>query len=177
MADFHDIWRRAEAVQLIDALAGFLVSRYPDSPGVRREIDGIADAGRAAAAAGRPGEAARQYSLLHERAQEWAGHPHHVWEPRPAEADALVRDYVKDLLRGRLSRDELDRLSRIRGSVSVISRQLLARADVDAPAREDVRYLVARAETALDLGHVPAARRELDRLRGIEERYRDPEPG
>ncbi|MFE2550583.1 hypothetical protein ACFXGI_18845 [Streptomyces sp. NPDC059355] len=100
------------------------------------------------------------------------GDPHRPGPLRPAEEDAQVRDYLKDVLRPRLSCGQRDRLDRHTLTLRVLPRRLCENPAVDARAREDIRYLAARGRMALDLGHVDAAEREVGRLEAIEERYR-----
>ncbi|WP_266663668.1 hypothetical protein [Streptomyces sp. NBC_01443] len=42
---------------------------------------------------------------------------------------------------------------------------------VDASARADAHYLAGRGAMAVELGHLPAARQELERLRGLARRF------
>ncbi|MEV0409765.1 hypothetical protein AB0I68_02870 [Streptomyces sp. NPDC050448] len=178
MTDMYDIWRRAEAAWEVDALAGHLAARHSD-PQVRRELAEAAAAGRAAVAAGDLGAARRQRSFLRGRAEPGAGEPPCPWEPRPAERDALVWDYAKDLLRAELPPGELNLhdVGWVRFRLEGISRRFGARLEAGTGAREDLHYLAGRAAMALELGDLAAAEREMARIRELEQAYADAEDG
>lgn len=167
------IWQRAELAKRIDVLAGFLGSRRAGDPELRTEATAAAEEAHAALAAGDLRRAREGLHELEGLAVDWRDHPHFPAEPRPAEADEQVRDYVKDRLRGVVSRDELDRLDRPYLSLVVTRRRLCARPDLDRRTREDVQYVYARGRMALDLGHPEAAAREARRLEAIEARLAD----
>ncbi|MGT2530465.1 hypothetical protein ACU4GG_27805 [Streptomyces nojiriensis] len=116
--DFYAIRLRAEALQRIDLLAGFLAARYPDDPDTRREVAECAERGRALAAEGRVGEAWDRVLDLRDHAYAWTGHPHHPGDP-----------------------------------------------GADATARVDAHHIAGRGSMAVELGHLAAARAELERLR------------
>ncbi|WP_030857172.1 hypothetical protein [Streptomyces sp. NRRL F-2747] len=167
------LWRQAETAKWVDVVSGFLASRHPRGSAERAEVEGKARAVREEVDAGDPyaasGAAATWLAIaLH----AFEDDPHRPGPLRPAEEDAQVRDYLKDVLRHRLSRGQRDRLDRHALSLRVVPRRLCENPAVDARTREDVRYLVARGLMALDLGHVDAAEREVGRLEAIEERYR-----
>ncbi len=172
MADLYGIRLRAEALQQIDLLAGFLATRYPDDPDTRRELAGYAGSGRAAAAAGAVGEAFDRLRDLRDHADDWAGHPHHPGEPGAAEHDALVWDYAKDLVRAEAPRElDVPEAGFLLSMLRYQQREVCARAGVDASARADAHYLAGRGAMAVELGHLPAARQELERLRGLARRF------
>ncbi|MER7464859.1 hypothetical protein [Streptomyces sp. NPDC097981] len=173
MTDMFGIWQCAELAKRIDVLAGFLGSRYAAGPALRTEAAAAAEEARAALARADPSRAREGLHELEGLAADWRDHPHFPAEPRPAEADEQVRDYVKDHLRGVLSPDELDRLDRPYISLVVTYRRLCGRPDLDRSTREDVHYLYARGRMALDLGHARAAAREAGRMRAIEARLED----
>lgn len=171
----YGIWRQAEALRQIDALAGFLATRYPDSPDTRRALAERAESGRAAAVAGDVGEAWDRIRDLRDHADCWAGHPHHPGEPGAAELDALVWDYAKDLLRTELRPGERD-VPEAALTLSMLHhahREICEYREADAAARADAHYLAGRGAMAVELGHLPAARRELGRLRAVAARFED----
>ncbi|MCX5194340.1 hypothetical protein OOK31_10590 [Streptomyces sp. NBC_00249] len=177
MTDLYDIWLRAGAAQQIDLWAGYLAFRHRDSPQSRRELDGYAAAGRAAVASGDTDEAFTCGYELRERAERWAGNPHHPAEPGAAEHDRRVWDYAKDLLRAELPPGELN-IPEAGWTASMASyalRKLCALPAADADARADAHYLAGRVAMAVEFGHLPAARAELERLRELAARYADPD--
>ncbi|MEV6577943.1 hypothetical protein AB0M92_07205 [Streptomyces sp. NPDC051582] len=63
LTDPYDIRQRAEALRQVDLPAGFLATRYPDDPDIRRELAVCAECGRHGrrtrpSACGAPGDGA-----------------------------------------------------------------------------------------------------------------------
>ncbi|QLE75695.1 hypothetical protein FGW37_32560 [Streptomyces rectiverticillatus] len=199
-AEMDEAWRKSEVLQRIDVLAGFLASRYPgggdevgdevcDAGGgggagggsdsgddgavaARRRVAGTAAAARRALEGGDLDEAWRRVGDLESEAEDWADHPHFPPAPSRYEADAQVHDYAKDLARGFLSAKQRDDLKTIRLSLTVSRSRVLRLCHVTTRDRQDLDYVCGRISMSLDLGHVDAARRELARLREIDDRYR-----
>ncbi|MEU6863786.1 hypothetical protein ABZ924_10995 [Streptomyces sp. NPDC046876] len=182
MTDIFTLWQRAETAKWVDVTAGFLAARHPRDSVEHAEVMARAREVHGALERGEPCAADSDAALwLRIRAAELADAPHAPGIPRPAEQDAQVRDYLKDLLAreraaGRPSWEEQDALFGAHITLSVVSRRLCANPAATASEREDVHYLVARGRMALDLGHAPAAQREADRLRRLEERILDRAP-
>ncbi|MFF4009725.1 hypothetical protein [Streptomyces sp. NPDC001717] len=113
------------------------------------------------------GEALDRVLDLRDHAYAWTGHPHHPGEPGAAEHDARVWDYAKDLLREELTAGEPN----VHEAGDVLHRPRRTREDVcalpaaDAAARVDAHHIAGRGSMAVELGHLPAARAELERLR------------
>ncbi|MCQ8771857.1 hypothetical protein [Streptomyces telluris] len=195
-AEMDEAWQKSEVLQHVDVLEGFLVSRYPgggDGDGdTGRDGDareGAGDGGESAAAARRRvadtaasarraleggdlDEARRRADDLAHEAEAWAGHPHFPPAPSHYDADARVHDYAKDLARGFLSSKHRDDLATIRLSLTVCRSRIIRLCHLTARDRQDFHYICGRISMCLDLGHVETARRELARLREIDERYR-----
>ncbi|MFC5148765.1 hypothetical protein [Streptomyces aureoversilis] len=195
-AEMDEAWQKSEVLQRVDVLAGFLASRYPGGgdgggdagrdgdagEGAGARGDGAAAARRrvaeTAAAARRAledddlDEARRRMDDLAYEAEAWADHPHFPPAPSHYETDARVHDYAKDLARGFLSSKRRDDLATIRLSFTVSRSRLIRLCHLTARDRQDFHYVCGRISMSLDLGHVDTARRELARLREIEERYR-----
>ncbi|MGW1952236.1 hypothetical protein ACWCPI_05640 [Streptomyces sp. NPDC001920] len=104
-------------------------------------------------------------------ADDLADHPHHPGEPRPDEADRLVRDHVKDVLRDRLTVEARNWMSRTKLSLDVCFFQLRRVRGLDPRIREDVFYIYGRGTMALDSGRREAAEREVRRLRELRDTY------
>ncbi|WP_351222520.1 hypothetical protein [Streptomyces sp. NPDC002133] len=162
----YDVWRRAELSKRLDVWSSYLGSRVDEGATGRRELEEVLAAARTAQAAGDLDSAEDLSRRLIDDAGEY-GLPHAPSAPRPEEADAQVRDYVKDLLPEALSLAERDGLDRVSLFLRCESRRLRGRCDIDPLTRQDIDYVYARAWMALDLGQVEAANRELVRLRDI----------
>lgn len=104
---------------------------------------------------------------LADSAEDLADHPHYPIEPRPDEADRLVRDHLKDILRNRLPTEARDWMSGTQLSLDVDFHALRHLPALDSQVREDIFYTYGRATMALDLGNQEAAERELDRLQEL----------
>ncbi|MEU7131941.1 hypothetical protein [Streptomyces sp. NPDC046261] len=168
----YDAFQRCEVSKRIDVLAGYLAWRYGDDADARRKAAGTAALGREALEESDIELARRHLADLEAEAEESADDPHYPCEPRAYEADAQVRDYVKDELRGRMAAKTRADRDGIRLSIDVTRNRLLFKAPaLTTLDRHDVHYICGRATMALDLGHMDAARRERDRLREIEARY------
>lgn len=162
-------WRAAELRQRGGALAAFVAACTEDTEqaGRAREL-----AARLVASDAADLEAAEDIvSTLARWAEDLADHPCHPGESRPDEADRLVRDHVKDVLRAHLSAIERDWMSGTKLSLNVYFFALRRARGLDARTREDVFYIYGRGTTALDLGHRAAAQREVNRLRELRDRY------
>ncbi|MGW1587987.1 hypothetical protein [Streptomyces sp. NPDC002386] len=80
----------------------------------------------------------------------------------------MTADYAKDDRRTALPVSFREDLDSVAISLSVTNRRLQAASPrLDAATREDIVYVTARASMAFDLAHLPAARRELERLEAI----------
>lgn len=161
----YDVWRRATAAKRIDVQAGYLAARCADDPAAERELENLLDAARSALTLGQLSSAELLVAELVGWAQSWPDDPLRPQDPRPAEFDRQVRDYVKDDRREFLSRDERDSAADLQLSLDVALRSAnRACAGHSDHGLQDAYYLYGRATMALDLGHHEAARRELNRL-------------
>jgi hypothetical protein len=160
----------AELSKAFDVWSGYLDARTSEDPQVRARLCSMLESARTAAAEGDLVTAralvADMYDDAREAALVWAPTP-----PRPCEADRQARDYARDTLPRVLPLGLRDRLDHIVVSLSVTGRRLEAIPGLDAATRQDVLYITARAGMAVDLAHPTAARRELDRLKEIAQRW------
>ncbi|GHC75038.1 hypothetical protein [Streptomyces cinnamoneus] len=173
-AGMYDAWRRSEVSKRLDVLEGFLGSRPPYRNGAeaREWFATTVALAREALAEDDLDLAGMHLVHLQEESEEWADDPHCPFDVSAYEADAQVRDLVKDELRGRVSVKRRDDRKSIQLSIGVTRNKLLYKVrGLTCSDRHDVHYLSGRATMALDLGHMDAARREVDRLRKIEKRY------
>ncbi|MFE6489542.1 hypothetical protein ACFVGN_42350 [Streptomyces sp. NPDC057757] len=169
MPDAYEVMLDAELSKAFDVWSGYLDAETGDDPQVRARLRSVLESAREAAAEGDPVTARAlvtdMYDDAGEAALRWAPSP-----PRPCEADRQARDYAKDTLPQVLSLSLRDRLDHVVVSMSVTRRRLEAAPGLDAATRQDVLYITARAGMALDLAHLTAARRELERLKVIARR-------
>ncbi len=167
--DVYGIMLDAELSRAFDVWSGYLNARTGEDPQVRARLRDTLLSARTAAAEGESARARALVAEMYDDARD-AGLP---WAPvssGPRAADREARDYAKDELRQVLSvalREDLDSVAIY---LRVTRRRLGAASGLDAATREDILYVSARAGMALDLGHLPAARRELERLEGIARR-------
>ncbi|MFI9204720.1 hypothetical protein [Streptomyces sp. NPDC053048] len=167
-------WQRNEVSKRVDVLASFLASRprYRTDAEAREALADTVEIVRESLEDDSFDVARRCLADLESEAAEWADHPHYPRAPRPSDADSQVRDYVKDEVRDQLSvkvRD--DDLGLLRMSLGLRATTLTRLPGLAAQEREDLWYVQGRATMALDLGHVEAARRELNRLNEMVERF------
>ncbi|GAA1911390.1 hypothetical protein GCM10009837_39820 [Streptomyces durmitorensis] len=169
MPDAYEAMADAELSKAFDVWSGYLDARTGEDPQVRARLRSLLESARESASEGDFSTAralvADMYDDAREAALRWAPSP-----PRPCEADRQARDYAKDVLRQVLPLGLQDRLDHVAVSLSVTGRRLQAAPDIDAATRQDILYVTARAEMALDLAHPTAARRELERLEVIARR-------
>ncbi|MER6349144.1 hypothetical protein ACWC10_25850 [Streptomyces sp. NPDC001595] len=170
MPDTYVIMLDAELSKAFDVWAGYLDADTGEDPEARARLRRTLEAARAAAADGEPTTARTLVADMYEDARgaglRWAPSP-----PRPWEADRQARDYARNELRHVLSVDLRARLDSIELFLRVMTRRLYAVPGLDAATRQDILYLTARAEMALDLAHPAAARREYERLQDIARRW------
>ncbi|TQK97465.1 hypothetical protein FB563_2433 [Streptomyces puniciscabiei] len=98
---------------------------------------------------------------------EWTDHPYRPVEARPDEADRQTRDYAKDLRHAALPVRVRDEMGRIELSVEVQFLVLCRQPGLDCQIRQDIFYVAGRAAMALDLGHLEAAEREIQRMKQV----------
>ncbi|MGW7080299.1 hypothetical protein [Streptomyces sp. NPDC054866] len=172
MPDAYEVMLDAELSKAFDVWSGYLDARTGEAPEVRAQLRCMLGSARAAGAAGDPATARAVVADMYEVAREaaadlpWAPSP-----PRPCEADRQARDYAKDTLKRALPVNTQDRLDHVAVSLRVTGRRLQAVPGLDAATRQDILYITARAEMALDLVHLAAARRELERLEALARRW------
>ncbi|MBO0652943.1 hypothetical protein J1792_09110 [Streptomyces triculaminicus] len=167
-------WERSEVNQRAEVLASFLASRprYSTDAVARKTLTHKLEIVRESLEDDSLDVARRCLEDLEDEAAEWADHPHYPAAPRAHEADAQVRDYVKDELRSRLSTKQRGDRDVLRGSIEYTRRRLLFNTpNLTMFDRLDVHYISGRALMALDLGHLYMAGRERERLREIAKRY------
>ncbi|MEW1778329.1 hypothetical protein [Streptomyces sp. NPDC086777] len=168
MPDVYEALLDAELSKAFDVWSGYLDARTGEDPGVRAALRSLLDDARALAAEGDRAVARARLADMDDTARAaglaWAPMP-----PRPCEADRQARDYVKDTVPP-LPLCLRDRLDHIVVTLAVTGYRLRDAGDLDAATREDIGYVTARAWMALDLAHVAAAQRELERLKAIARR-------
>ncbi|MEU0368662.1 hypothetical protein ABZ070_00050 [Streptomyces sp. NPDC006283] len=169
MPDVYQAMLDGELSKAFDVWSSYLDARTGEDPQVRARLRSWLESARAAAAESDLVTARALVADMYEEARE-AGLLWAPSSPRPCEADGQARDYAKDTLPQVLPQGLRDGLFHIAVSLSVTARRLRA-VCLDAATREDVLYVTARAEMALDLAHPTAAQRELDRLKAIARRW------
>ncbi|MEU2621378.1 hypothetical protein ABZ642_25090 [Streptomyces sp. NPDC007157] len=168
MPDVYEALLDAELSKAFDVWSGYLEARTGEDPEARAELRSLLDNARALAAEGDRAAARAWLADMDDTARK-AGLPWAPTPPRPCEADRQARDYVKDATPS-LPLYLWDRLDHVRVSLAVTGYRLRDAVGLDAATREDIRYVTARAWMALDLAHVTAAQRELERLEAIARR-------
>jgi len=162
----YEALRDAGLRKAFDVWGGYLAARTGEDPRVLSRLRALLESAREFAAEGDADWARELVDQMYEEARDgglrWAPTP-----PRPQEADAQARDYAKDVLPGVLSLELRDRLDAVEVSVRVLGFRFQDAPGLDESVRQDVLYLTARAEAALDLAHLAAAERELGRLRTL----------
>ncbi|MCZ9354896.1 hypothetical protein NGM36_34915 [Streptomyces mutabilis] len=88
-------------------------------------------------------------------------------EARPDEADRQTRDYAKDLRHASLPVHVRDEMGRIELSLEVQFLALCRQPGLGCRIRQDIFYVAGRAAMALDLGHLEAAEREIQRMEQV----------
>ncbi|MFD8938188.1 hypothetical protein ACFV0R_23560 [Streptomyces sp. NPDC059578] len=169
MPHVYEIMLDAELEQAFDVWSSYLDARTGEDPEVRAPLRATLRRARAAAAEGDRPSARALVAELHDAARD-AGLP---WAPvshDPCTADRQARDYAKDERRRVLPVHLREDLDSIAIYLRVTGRRLRTVPDLDDATREDIRYVSARAGMALDLAHLTAARRELERLEAIARR-------
>jgi hypothetical protein len=169
LPDVYEIMLDAELSKAFDVWSGYLNARTGEDPEVRAQLRALLESARKAAA---QGDAAYARTLLGEMYDEarGAGLAFAPAEPDPCAADRQARDYAKDELRQVLPLQLRDDLDSVAIHLHVTGRRLRTAPGLDAATREDILYVCARAGMALDLAHLTAARRELERLEAIARR-------
>ncbi|MFD4509860.1 hypothetical protein [Streptomyces sp. NPDC058457] len=168
MPDVYEALLDAELSKAFDVWSGYLDARTGEDPEVRAELRSLLGDARTHAAEGDRAVARARLVDMDDTARE-AGLPWAPRPPRPCEADRQARDYVKDAAPS-LPLYLRDRLDHIEVSLAVTGYRLQDAGDLEAATREDIVYVTARAWMALDLAHVTAAQRELERLKAIARR-------
>ncbi|GAB2450914.1 hypothetical protein GCM10027162_55220 [Streptomyces incanus] len=169
MPDVYEIMLDAELSKAFDVWSGYLDARTGEDPQARARLRSTLRSAREAAAADDPESARALVAEMYDAARE-AGLPWAPVLPGPCAADRQARDYAKDELREVLPvhlREELDSIAIY---LSVTGRRLRTAPGLDTATRQDILYITARAGMALDLAQPTAARRELERLKGIARR-------
>ncbi|KND40117.1 hypothetical protein [Streptomyces acidiscabies] len=166
MTDAYEVFQDAGLRKAYDVWDSYLAASTGEDPNTRETLRSLLESAR------EYGEftwAQTKLAEMYDEARK-AGLTCAPPPPRPAEEDRQVRDYAKDLLRGSLPLRLLDRLNSIHISLRVLNRRFHDAPDLDTATREDVLYITARAESALDLAHADAAKRELERLKTLARR-------
>lgn len=170
MPDVYDLLLEAELNKAFDVWSGYLNARTGENPQVLARLRSLLESAREAAAEGDAASARGWVVDLYDEALDadlsWAP----PW-PRPCEADRQARDYVKDELPQALPLPQREELDGIALQLRVMARRLHAAPGLDTDARQDILYVSARAEMALDLAHPTAARHELERLSALARRW------
>ncbi|MFJ3979231.1 hypothetical protein [Streptomyces sp. NPDC090021] len=165
----YKIMLDAELSKAFDVWSGYLNARTGEDPQVRARLRATLQSARVAADEGDPLSARALVAEMYDDARK-AGLP---WAPVPSgprAADRQARDYAKDELRQVLPVDLREDLDSIAIYLRVTGRRLQAAPGLDAATHQDILYITARASMALDLAHLVAARRELERLKAIARR-------
>ncbi|MFL1381984.1 MULTISPECIES: hypothetical protein [unclassified Nocardiopsis] len=167
MAGLYEIWQRAEVSRRLDVLSGFVAMCAAGDNDARRRLARLV-AGADAALSASPPDLVTASTHLDELVRwadtEWADHPYRPGEARPDEADRQTRDYAKDLRRAALPVSVQNEMGRIELSLEVRFLALCRRPGLGCRTRQDVFYVAGRAAMALDLGHLEAAEREIQRM-------------
>ncbi|MET8115622.1 hypothetical protein [Streptomyces prasinus] len=165
----YQIMLDAELSKAFDVWSGYLNARTGEDPQARARLRSTLRSAREAAAAGDPEFARALVAEMYDDARE-AGLPWAPVRPGPCAADREARDYAKDDLREVLPLHLREGLDNIAIFLNVTDRRLRAAPGLDTTTCQDILYITARAGMALDLAHPTAARRELERLKGIARR-------
>ncbi|MFD7975521.1 hypothetical protein [Streptomyces sp. NPDC059071] len=165
----YELLLDAELNKAFDEWSGYLDARTGEDPQDRARLRSALQSARAAAAAGDRSSARALVAEMYEAALE-AGLSWAPVQPGPCAADRQARDYAKDELRQVLPVHLREDLDSVAIYLSVTRGRLRAASHLDAATRQDILYISARAAMALDLAHLTAARRELERLKAIARR-------
>ncbi|MFE7857328.1 hypothetical protein [Streptomyces sp. NPDC057403] len=183
MAGLYEIWQRAEVSRRLDVLSSFVTMCVAGEDDGRRRLAQLVAGADAALSASPPDlMVASQYldELVWWADTEWADHPYRPVEGRPDEADRQTRDYAKDLRHVTLPVGVRDEMGRIELSLEVRFLALCRQPGMDCRTRQDLFYVAGRAAMALDLGHLEAAEREIQRMERVgsaEQRHRGTSAG
>ncbi|MFB6775244.1 hypothetical protein [Streptomyces sp. NPDC056337] len=170
MTGLYEIWQRAEAARRLDVLSGFIAICVAKDDDARRRLSQIvADADGALSAS--PPDLVVASECLDQLVcwadTEWIDHPYRAVEARPDEADRQTRDYAKDLRHAALPVRARDEMGRIELSLEVRFLALCRQPGLGCRVRQDIFYVAGRAAMALDLGHLEAAEREVQRMEQV----------
>ncbi|MFF4686781.1 hypothetical protein [Streptomyces sp. NPDC001307] len=153
----------------LDVLSGFIAMCVAGDEARRRLAQLIAGADAALSSSPPDLVVASEYldELVCWADAEWTDHPYRPVEARPDEADRQTRDYAKDLRHAALPVRVRDEMGRIELSVEVQFLVLCRQPGLDCQIRQDIFYVAGRAAMALDLGHLEAAEREIQRMKQV----------
>ena len=170
MTGLYEIWQRAEVSRRLDVLSGFIAMCVAGDDDARHRLAQLVAGADAALSASPPDVAiASEYldELVRWADTEWTNHPYRPVEARPDESDRQTRDYAKDLRHAALPVRVRDEMGRIELSLEVQFLALCRQPGLDCRIRQDIFYVAGRAAMALDLGHLEAAEREIQRMEQV----------